>query len=216
MFFAKDNLKKVLEQALDAVVSIDEKNGITFFNSSAEKLWGYQRQEVIGKNVKILVPDDIKGAHDGYIQRNRETGEDKIVGISRDVLMTRKDGSRVWANLSLSKVIEGKSITYTAFVRDISQERSTREIINQTLEQALDAVVTIDEHNDITFANAAAEELWGYERAEMLGQNVKMLVPTDIRDRHDDMVNANRRTNVDKIVGTTREVPVYRKDCVNR
>lgn len=216
MFFAKDNLKNVLEQALDAVVSIDRKNRITFFNASAERLWGYQRQEVMGKNVKILVPDDIKGAHDDYIQRNRETGEDKIVGVSRDVLMTRKDGSRVWANLSLSKVIEGKSITYTAFVRDISHERSTREIINQTLEQALDAVVTIDENNDITFANAAAEALWGYERAEMLGQNVKMLVPANIRDNHDDMVNANRKTNVDKIVGTTREVPVYRKDGQKR
>ncbi|MDV3504526.1 PAS domain S-box protein [Marinobacter sp. M-5] len=216
MFFAKNDRKQVLEQALDAVVSIDEKNCITFFNAAAEKLWGYQRSEVLGQNVKMLVPRDIQGEHDSYIGKNRETGKDIIVGTSRDVLMTRKDGTTLWANLALSKVVQGRSITYTAFVRDISAERSNREIINQTLEQALDAVVTIDEDNNITFANAAAEELWGYDRTEMIGQNVKMLVPHDIQARHDDLVNANRRTGVDKIVGTTREVPVFRRNGEKR
>ncbi|KEF30350.1 Heme-regulated cyclic AMP phosphodiesterase [Marinobacter nitratireducens] len=212
MLFGNNHLKQVLEQALDAVVSIDEKNCVTFFNTAAEKLWGYNRKEVLGQNVKMLVPADIQSKHDGYVQKNRETGQDKIVGTSRDVLMTRKDGSQLWANLALSKVVQGRSITYTAFVRDITEERASREIINQTLEQALDAVVTIDENNAITFANSAAEELWGYAREEMIGQNVKMLVPADIRDRHDDLVNANRKTGVDKIVGTTREVPIFRKD----
>lgn len=216
MLFGDSHLKQVLEQALDAVVSIDQKNRVTFFNTAAEKLWGYRREEVLGNNVKMLVPADIQGVHDEYIQRNRETGEDRIVGTSREVLMTRKDGSQLWASLSLSKVTHRRAITYTAFVRDITAERSAREIINQTLEQALDAVVTIDEHNNITFINSAAEELWGYDRDEMLGNNVKMLVPADIRDSHDEMVNANRRTGVDKIVGTTREVPVYRKDGSQR
>ncbi|MGM0768249.1 MAG: PAS domain S-box protein [Pseudomonadota bacterium] len=216
MLFNKNDLKQVLEQALDAVVSIDEKNCITFFNAAAEKLWGYQRGEVLGQNVKMLVPRDIQNDHDSYIAKNRETGKDIIVGTSRDVLMTRKDGSTLWANLALSKVVQGKSITYTAFIRDISAERSNREIINQTLEQALDAVVTIDEDNNITFANAAAEQLWGYDRTEMIGKNVKMLVPHEIQDRHDDLVNENRRTGVDKIVGTTREVPVFRKNGEKR
>jgi methyl-accepting chemotaxis protein len=216
MLFGRNSLKQVLEQALDAVVSIDEKNNVTFFNGAAEKLWGYSRGEVLGKNVKMLVPIEHQKNHDNYILSNRETGNDKIVGTSRDVLMSRKDGTQLWANLSLSKVVKGKSITYTAFVRDITAERNAREIINQTLEQALDAVITIDENNAITFANAAAEELWGYERSEMIGQNVKMLVPPDIQSSHDDLVNANRNTGVDKIVGTTREVPVYRKDGQRR
>jgi len=216
MLFKRNQLQQILEQALDAVVSINEKNQVTFFNAAAERLWGYDRSEVLGNNVKMLVPMEIQGAHDSYIEKNRTTGEDKIVGTSRNVLMTRKDGSTLWANLALNKVVYGKSITYTAFIRDISAEYADREIISQTLEQALDAVVTIDENNCITFANSAAETLWGYDRSEMLGQNVKMLVPSDIRSRHDDMVNANRRTGVDKIVGTTREVPVYRKDGSKR
>lgn len=205
-------LRDVLEQALDAVVSIDQHNNVTFFNPAAEKLWGYSRNEVLGKNVKMLVPREIQPQHDQMVNNNRQTGQDKIVGTSRDVLIERKDGTTSWANLSLSKVTRGNKITYTAFVKDITKERNAREIVNQTLEQALDAVITIDENNCITFANAASERLWGYDRQEMLGENVKMLVPADIRAGHDDLVNANRQTGVDKIVGTTREVPIHRKD----
>lgn len=216
MFRRSHSLDSVLEQCLDAVVSIDHNNNITFFNKAAERLWGYSRKEVLGKNVKMLVPADIQQHHDAHINRNRQGGEDRIVGTSREVCMTRKDGSQVWVSLALNKVVSGRSIGYTAFIRDITAERTSREMINQTLEQALDAVVTIDENNRIIFANSSAEKLWGYQREEMLGENVKMLVPHDIRDRHDSMVNANRQTGVDKIVGTTREVPVYRKDGSRR
>ncbi|WP_461056946.1 PAS domain S-box protein, partial [Silanimonas algicola] len=180
--------RSVLEQALDAVVSIDQSNNVTFFNAAAERLWGYSRAEVLGRNVKMLVPEAIRPAHDGMVDANRTTGRDKIVGTSRDVQIFRKDGSMVWGNLSLSKVrLDGK-ILYTAFVKDITAEREGREIINQTLEQALDAVVTIDQSNNVTFFNAAAERLWGYSRAEVLGRNVKMLVPEAIRPAHDGMV----------------------------
>ena len=209
-------MSSVLEQCLDAVVSIDQKNRIIFFNKAAERLWGYSAKEVLGENVKILVPASVKDHHDAHIERNRQGGSDRIVGTSRDVCMERKDGSQVWVNLALNKVVSGRSITYTAFVRDITAERASREMINQTLEQALDAVVTIDENNVIIFVNSAAEHLWGYDRQEMLGNNVKMLVPHDIQGRHDEMVNANRRTGVDKIVGTSREVPVFRKDGTRR
>ncbi len=203
---------QALEQCIDAVVSIDENNHVTFYNDAAESLWGYARDEVIGKNVKLLVPQDIRSGHDELVNRNRRTGEDKIVGTSRDVEIECKDGSRTWCNLSLSKVRMGSNITYTAFVKDISEERRNREMINQTLEQAIDAVVTIDENNLVTFYNSAAEKLWGRTREEVMGQNVKMLVPQAIQANHDNLVNANRTTGIDKIVGTNREVPIERPD----
>ncbi len=208
----REIINQTLEQSLDAVVTIDEHNCVTFFNASAERLWGYRADEVLGKNVKMLVPHAIQGHHDGYVNANRQTGRDKIVGTSRDVEIERRDGSKVWANLSLSKVELEDKIIYTAFVKDITKEREAREIINQTLEQALDAVVTIDEHNLVTFFNAAAERLWGYQRNEVLGNNVKMLVPHMIQANHDGYVDANRRGGEDKIVGTSRNVEIERKD----
>ncbi len=207
-----DYYRSVLDQALDAVVTIDEHNRVTYFNAAAERLWGYARDEVIGQNVKMLVPADLRAGHDGLVDANRHTGQDKIVGTSRDVPIHRKDGSVVWGNLSLSKIRLDDAILYTAFVKDVTAEREARAVIDQTLEQALDAVVTIDEHNRVTFFNAAAERLWGYPRAEVVGQNVKMLVPAEIQPRHDALVGANRSTGQDKIVGTSRDVPIHRKD----
>lgn len=212
---ARETINQTLEQAVDAVVTIDENNNITFFNRAAEKLWGYSRNEVIGNNVKMLVPAEIKPNHDNYVDANRKTGENKIVGTAREVAVPTKDGSSVWCELTLSKVEVGGKILYTAFLKDISQQRKFRETINQTLEQAIDAVVTIDERNAITFFNSAAERLWGYRRDEVIGKNVKMLVPQSIQSNHDSYVNANRTTGVNKIVGTSREIEVPRKDGTN-
>lgn len=208
--------KKTLDQSIHAVVTIDSRNSVIDFNDAAERLWGFRREEVIGQNVNMLVPVDIRGQHDSFINHHRSTGEDRIVGTSRDVLLERKDGTKTWVNLSLNHVLHRGKSTYTAFVHDISAKKRAEEIVNQTLEQALDAVVTIDGNNVITFANASAEKLWGYSRDEMLGNNVKMLVPEEYRHQHDDLVNRNRITGENKIVGSTREVPIVRKNGEHR
>jgi len=160
----------------------------------------------------MLVPKEIQANHDSYVNANRATGRNTIVGTSREVDVVRKDGSIINAALSLSKVEVDGEIGYTAFVRDISEEKASRETIKQTLSQALDAVVSIDADNRVSLFNAAAEALWGYSADEVIGQNVKMLVPANIKDQHDTLVNRNRETGENKIVGTSREVPIFRKD----
>ncbi|MFG6176898.1 PAS domain S-box protein [Halomonas sp. THAF12] len=209
---AEQGPRQALEQCLDAVVSIDEHNRVTFFNAAAERLWGRRRDEVLGENVNRLVPGAIRDRHDGFVDRHRRHGDDRIVGTSRDVQLERADGEVRWVNLALSRfVVEGRQC-YTAFVRDITEQRQYRTLMESTLEQAINAVVTIDEHNRVTFFNAAAERLWGYQRDEVLGENVKMLVPHAIRGHHDGYVQRNRDTNEDRLVGKTREVEVVRKD----
>lgn len=208
----REVITQTLEQSIDAVVTINEQNKVTFFNNAAEKLWGYERDEVIGNNVSMLVPHELQGKHDGFVNANRQTGKDKIVGTSLELHIERKDGSKIWGSLSLSKIRIGSDIHYAAFVKDVSSERESREIIHQTLEQAIDGVVTIDEHNHVTFFNAAAEKLWGYSREEVLGQNVKMLVPDMYRAHHDQFIHANRTTGINKIAGGSRELEIQRKD----
>ena len=212
-FFKKnDAAEQALKQSILAVVTIDENNNITFYNDAAQALWGYTPKEVLGRNIQMLVPSEHKANHDSYVNSHRKTGVNKIVNSSREVELERKDGKRIWVQLALSQVVLNGKKHYTAFVRDVTQERESREIVEQTLEQALDAVVCIDEHNNVTLFNASAEKLWGYQRQEVIGQNVKMLVPQAIQPQHDAYVNANRETGVDKIVGTSREVKIERRD----
>ena len=217
-FFSKNNsnyLQNVLDQALDAVVTIDHNNNVIFYNKAAEKLWGYAHHEVIGRNVKMLVPKMIQSNHDEYVNSNRRTGQNKIIGTSRDVQLETKSGSIIWCNLSLTKVKQDGNYLYTAFVKDITKEKESKLIIDQTLEQCIDAVVTIDENNNVVFFNKAAEKLWGCNRDDVMGKNVKMLVPQVIQSNHDNLVNSNRTSGVDKIVGTSRDVQVETLDGRN-
>lgn len=203
-----NHLKQILDQSIDGVVSIDHNNNISYFNRAAEKLWGYTSEEVIGKNVKMLIPDQFQPNHDQYVNRHRSTGQDKLVGTAIDLQLRRKDGQLVWINLSLSKVENNGKIGYTAMVKDITKQREAQEIIDQTLEQAIDAVVTIDEDNRVIFFNKAAEKLWGCNREQVMRRNVKILVPKFVQPNHDEYVNRNRRTRNDRVVGTAIDLPL--------
>ena len=206
----------VLEQAIDAVVSIDANNDVVFFNKAAEELWRVSRDEILGKNVKRLVPQALRSDHDEMVNHNRRTGENRIVGTMREVQIERFDGTEVTVGLTLSKVHTDAGICYTAFLKDISGIKVAEKRLRETLEQALDAVVEIDWQNNVVFFNPAAERLWGYSSDEVMGKNVDMLVPIAHRAQHDELVNRNRRTGENRIVGTSREVQLVRKDGQKR
>lgn len=90
--------------------------------------------------------------------------------------------------------------------------KNLSDIFIQTLEQAVDGVVVIDTKNCVVLFNRAAEELWGISREEVIGQDVSMLVPASMREKHDAYVSSSRRAGVNRIVGATRDVPIHRKD----
>lgn len=124
-------LVQTLEQAIDAVVVIDEHNGVILFNAAAERLWGWPRDQVLGRNVDMLVPHGVRQAHDGYVNANRTTGVNRIVGTSRDVPVERRDGSRLWASMSISKVVIGPRVLYTAFLKDVTAQRAQQQHLRQ-------------------------------------------------------------------------------------
>lgn len=164
---------QALAQAIDAVVSIDSRNRITFFNAAAEKLWGYRRDEVLGRNVSLLVPSDIRPVHDSLINRNRDTGVDRIVGTRREIRIERKDGSTFWGSMSLSKVRLGKKITYTAFIRDVSadvQLREERHLLSLVAHETDNAVIICDGNMQIQFVNRGFTTLFGYQLEEVRGK----------------------------------------------
>lgn len=203
---------QILEQSIDAVIAIDDKNNVMFYNAAAERLWGYTKSEVMGKNVKMLVPLEHRANHDTFVNRHRTTGKDKLVGTTLDLYIENKQGKIVWCSLSLSKFVHDKKQCYSAIVKDITKQKEAQLLIDQTLNQCIDGVVTIDEHNNVVFFNPAAEKIWGVNKEQVIGRNVKMLVPDDIKASHDDKVNRNRRTGENHIVGSSRELQVKTLD----
>jgi len=120
---SENKTRTILETTVDAIITIDERGNIETFNLAAEKLFGYNSDEVKGKNVKILMPDPYVHEHDEYLERYHKTGERQIIGIGREVVGKRKDGSLFPMYLAVSELnLAGRKI-YTGIVRDITEER---------------------------------------------------------------------------------------------
>jgi PAS domain S-box-containing protein len=121
---AHQRISAVLESAVDAIITIDEKGGIESANQATEKLFGYAIDEIIGQNVKMLMPQPYQREHDGYLHRYKETGEKHIIGIGREVVGLRKDGTNFPMQLAVSEVKLGDRKLFTGIVRDISEQKS--------------------------------------------------------------------------------------------
>jgi two-component system sensor kinase FixL len=116
------HLQSILDTVPDAMVVIDAGGVIRSFSAAAERLFGWRADEVLGENVRILMPEPYRQAHDGYLERYKRTGERRIIGIGRVVVGARRDGSTFPMELSVGETAGGQPF-FTGFVRDLSERR---------------------------------------------------------------------------------------------
>jgi PAS domain S-box-containing protein len=130
-------LRAVVETAVDAVITIDEKGVIDSANPAAERMFGYTAQEMVGHNVNMLMPFPYRDEHDDYVGRYLETGEKQIIGIGREVQGRRKDGLTFPLDLAVSEFQSQGRRLFTGVLRDISARKQLeREVLEvATLEQ---------------------------------------------------------------------------------
>jgi PAS domain S-box-containing protein len=120
----------ILDTMVDAVITIDERGRIDSFNRAAERIFGYEATEVVGKNVNVLMPEPYRGEHDAYIHSYVRTGKAKIIGIGREVVGKRKDESVFPMDLAVSEVFLGARRLFTGIVRDLTErKRLERQIL---------------------------------------------------------------------------------------
>ena len=113
-------LGAILATVPDALVMIDERGLITSFSTTASALFGYCEEDVLGQNVRMLMPEPHQSAHDGYLGRYIETGEKRIIGIGRTVVGKKKDGSLFPMELSVGEARTGNHRAFTGFIRDLT------------------------------------------------------------------------------------------------
>ena len=131
------HLRSVLDTVPDATVVIDDRGVIQSFNAAAERLFGRREDEVVGQNVKMLMPTPFREEHDGYISRYLTTGEKRIIGIDRVVTGQRKDGSTFPMKLEVAEVRSGDRRYFTGFIRDLTERQATeRQLVELESELA--------------------------------------------------------------------------------
>ena len=112
--------RALIDAAVDGIIVIDANGSIAVFNSGAERLFGYKAAEVLGENVRLLMPSGDRERHDQYLARYLETGVKKIIGIGRDVTAVRRDGTTFPVHLSVGEVRAGEEIHFVGIVHDLT------------------------------------------------------------------------------------------------
>ncbi|MCB1694339.1 MAG: PAS domain S-box protein, partial [Pseudomonadales bacterium] len=125
----------ILDTAVDAIVTIDEDGVIQSCNASCSKLFGFAASEMLGRNVKMLMPGAYAGEHDGYLKRYRETGEKHIIGIGREVTGRKSNGSEFPAHLAVGEFSNMGRRYFTGFIRDMTDQRAAEEAARRHLDE---------------------------------------------------------------------------------
>lgn len=177
--YSEEKARAIVDTSVDGIITVDERGNIELFNKAAERIFGYSAEEVMGQNVSILMPSPYREEHNKYITNYLKTGEKKIIGIGREVVGQRKDGTTFPIDLAVSEVLLGNRRMFTGIVRDITQRKQIEEQLREQaalLNQAQDAIVVRDLEHRILFWNKSAERIYGWTAEEVKGKNIQKLL----------------------------------------
>lgn len=180
---SETRLSAIIETAVDAIVIIDEKGIVQSFNPSAEKIFGYSGDEMVGKNVAMLMPEPIRSAHDGYIKSYLETGVGRVINTGREVEGCHKDGSKIALDLALTEwSLEGRRY-FTGIMRDISarkeRERHIRLIMRELSHRTKNVLAVVQAmawQTSRTSVNAEEFQDRLSQRVDGLSRSIDLLV----------------------------------------
>ena len=178
-------LRAILNTAVEGIITIDERGTVESFNPAAARIFGYPPEEVIGHNIKRLMPEPYQREHDGYLACFLETRSPRVIGIEREVIGRRKDASTFPMELAVSEVVVGGRRFFTGIVRDISARKAVEQQLyaatalqTAVLDGATYSIISTTVDGTILIFNRAAEQMLGYSSAEVIGR----LTPAPFHD----------------------------------
>ncbi|MFO7602776.1 MAG: EAL domain-containing protein [Gammaproteobacteria bacterium] len=176
---ADTHVRAIMDNVADGIITIDDAGIVESFSAAAERLFGYTATEVIGENIKMLMPEPFYSHHDSYLQRYLASGEKRCIGKGyREVEGRRQDGTLFPMDLSISDLEVGGKTLYIGLVRDATERKRTEEEmtkLSSAVEQTADSVMITDRHGRIEYVNRGFEDITGYQRDDVLGHTPNIL-----------------------------------------
>lgn len=209
---SEEQFKIDLEICPTPLLLVSEDGEIVKSNSQMDTLFGYEPNELHGNKVEVLVPEHLRKAHPGLRQAFLDVPASRKMGTGRDLHAVRKNGEMLPVEVGLEPIEFGDKKMIMVSVIDIRERKNNESMMRSALDSALSAMIQVDAKGKIELVNRQAVNLFGYEKDEMLGRSIEILVPERYRMKHSVYRNSYQSKRETRSMGTGRPLFGLRKD----
>ncbi|HET7040680.1 MAG TPA: PAS domain S-box protein, partial [Gemmatimonadales bacterium] len=207
-------LRAAIDSAPSGLLMIDSEGRIVLVNREVERMFGYPREELLGRPVESIVPERFREHHPAYRGAFTERPSVRQMGVGRELFGRRKDGSEVPIEIGLTPLVTDEGLFVLSSIVDITARRKAEARFRVAVESAPSGMVMVDAEGKIVLVNREVERLFGYTREELLGRSVETLVPTRFRGGHPGFRAGFHQDPQARMMGAGRELYGLRKDGV--